>query len=309
MVGIRLVSTLAVVALIGSACTAGDAAEPAPTSTFAPLLTQGGAAPQTAAQPTTPSTTEPPPAKETTTSTTLPANECVPEPVAGFDDAGFFTQGCTVLGIDIVASSEVAPEALIAAAERIHGMLVGRLDYAAYVASSGITAAVIGADERITDLPPFQDLYEQYPGTDWRRAGRSFTATDLVPWFAGAEENLSCTTEDRYEGEDMLLRDLARTVRDYPMRALDASTDSAIESVYGRAIAAGLWRDTLAENNSDTYWMEGVQSWFDGNREADPPDTAHNHVDTRRELAEYDPALADLIRVVLGDGGFRAPCG
>jgi hypothetical protein len=41
-----------------------------------------------------------------------------------------------------------------------------------------------------------------------------------------------------------------------------------------------------------------VQSWFDNNR---PPDHDHNHVDTRQELIDYDPALADICREVFGN--------
>ncbi|MEQ9406667.1 MAG: hypothetical protein RIK87_03035 [Fuerstiella sp.] len=43
---------------------------------------------------------------------------------------------------------------------------------------------------------------------------------------------------------------------------------------------------------------EGVQSWFNNNR---PPDHDHNHVDTRQELRDYDPGLADLCKEVFGD--------
>ena len=43
--------------------------------------------------------------------------------------------------------------------------------------------------------------------------------------------------------------------------------------------------------NDREYFAEGVQSWFDNNRE---PDHDHNHVNTRAELIEYDPALAAL---------------
>ena len=41
-----------------------------------------------------------------------------------------------------------------------------------------------------------------------------------------------------------------------------------------------------------------MQSWFDNNR---PPDHDHNHVDTRKELIEYDKGLADLCQEVFGD--------
>src|SRR5690606_17564659 len=50
--------------------------------------------------------------------------------------------------------------------------------------------------------------------------------------------------------------------------------------------------------NHHEYFAEGVQSWFDNNREND---NEHNHVNTRAELIAYDPGLAALCREVFGD--------
>jgi dipeptidyl-peptidase-4 len=50
--------------------------------------------------------------------------------------------------------------------------------------------------------------------------------------------------------------------------------------------------------NHHEYFAEGVQSWFDDNRENDHD---HNHVNTRAELLDYDPGLAALCREVFGD--------
>ena len=64
----------------------------------------------------------------------------------------------------------------------------------------------------------------------------------------------------------------------------------------------GLWKGTYAGSNRDEYWAEAVQDWFDNNREND---ALHNHVNTRAELTEYDPALAQLCAEVLGDNPWR----
>ena len=61
---------------------------------------------------------------------------------------------------------------------------------------------------------------------------------------------------------------------------------------------AGLWKGKYASVNHHEYFAEGVQSWFDNNRENDHD---HNHVNTRAELLEYDPGLAALCREVFGD--------
>ena len=60
---------------------------------------------------------------------------------------------------------------------------------------------------------------------------------------------------------------------------------------------AGLWKTKYASVNHAEYFAEGVQSWFDNNR---PPDHDHNHVDTRKELIEYDAGLAALCEEVFG---------
>ena len=60
----------------------------------------------------------------------------------------------------------------------------------------------------------------------------------------------------------------------------------------------GLWKTKYASVNHHEYWAEGVQSWFSNNR---LPDHDHNHVDTRKELIEYDPGLANLCREIFGN--------
>jgi len=287
--------------LLFAACSPA-ASEETPQPTFAPLES-------TTQAPVTTTTVAPPTTGPTTTTTTLPPNECDPAPAAGPDEGGFFSQRCTVLGFEVIASAAVDSEALVAAADRFHATLVHLPEIRAALDERGLRITVIGAEERTTDLPPFADLYELYPGTDWDRTTRSFAATGAVPWVAAAEENLLCAADDRHAGEDMFLRDLARTVRDFGLREVDPAFDLAIEQTYSRVvITQGLWASTLAENNSDTYWMEGIQSYFDGNLEADPADTAHNHVDTRAELAAYDQLLFDLARTLYGSGNWRSPC-
>ena len=63
----------------------------------------------------------------------------------------------------------------------------------------------------------------------------------------------------------------------------------------------GLWSGKYAAVNHHEYFAEGVQSWFNTNRQNDHD---HNHVDTR-EIKSYDPRLASLIKEVFGDGAFR----
>lgn len=86
------------------------------------------------------------------------------------------------------------------------------------------------------------------------------------------------------------------------MARLDPGFDEQVREAHRAALAAGLWEGTYAATNHHEYWAEGVQSWFDTNRQ---PDHDHNHVDTRAELRAYDPALAALCERVFGDGDWR----
>ena len=78
---------------------------------------------------------------------------------------------------------------------------------------------------------------------------------------------------------------------------MDERFDARLKALYEEALQKGLWRDTLAAKGRIDYWAEGVQSWFDANRQSPTgkPDGVHNHVNTREELEEYDPQLAELI--------------
>jgi hypothetical protein len=207
----------------------------------------------------------------------------------GTDD-DFYRATCEQTGITIAASESVAPGALEAAADRVAALLATQPEFAAAIATTVEQVSIIGTDQRITALPEFEKLYSTHPGTDWNRLGRSFPGTEEIPVAAGAEENLLCFDSDRYQGEDMFVRDFGWTIRRFGIAAVDPQLDRSIEDAYIRAIAADLWQNTIAEVNSDQYWAEGVQSFFDANNEeTGERDQVHNQVDTRDELRVYDP--------------------
>jgi hypothetical protein len=79
---------------------------------------------------------------------------------------------------------------------------------------------------------------------------------------------------------------------------VDPTFDARLEETYKKALEKELWKGKYASVNHHEYFAEGVQSWFDNNRE---PDHDHNHVNTRAELLEYDPGLAKMCQEVFGD--------
>ena len=72
--------------------------------------------------------------------------------------------------------------------------------------------------------------------------------------------------------------------------------------MYEAALETGLWQGTYASTDHHEYWAEGTQSWFNINEEHGP---LHNHVNTRRELKDYDPDLAALLIEIYGDRKWR----
>ncbi|MBL7076812.1 MAG: hypothetical protein ISS31_05010 [Kiritimatiellae bacterium] len=79
---------------------------------------------------------------------------------------------------------------------------------------------------------------------------------------------------------------------------MDDTFDDRVKKAYDEAMAKEWWKGKYAAMNHHEYFAEGVQSWFNNNRQ---PDHDHNHVDTRKELREYDPGLAALCLEVFGD--------
>ena len=118
---------------------------------------------------------------------------------------------------------------------------------------------------------------------------------------SGAEENLLCLANDRYRGESIFLHEFAHTIADMGLVHPDASFAERLKQAYDQAMAARLWVNTYAAWNPQEYWAEGVQSYFDTNLQADPPNGIHNHVNTRAELLAYDRRLHDLIQSVFTD--------
>ena len=79
----------------------------------------------------------------------------------------------------------------------------------------------------------------------------------------------------------------------------DPTFEGRLQEAYESARAAGLFANTYAMENSQEYWAEGVQDWYNTNLEADPPNGIHNFVDTREELLDYDPTLYALVDELL----------
>jgi hypothetical protein len=214
----------------------------------------------------------------------------------------FYAKFVSAEGIPILSSAKVPDAALLMAAEIVSRMLAGRPDLAEALVAGKVRVAVMAKDELTTDIPEHSRLR---PKEYWDRRARGLGGTPFIPTTSCAEENLLGYQEDRYNGESILVHEFAHTIHEVGLARLDRDFDARLKKLFEQARQRGLWQRTYAATNHKEYWAEGVQSYFDCNLQADPPDGNHNHVRTREQLREYDPDLARLIAEVFRNNPWR----
>jgi hypothetical protein len=218
----------------------------------------------------------------------------------------FYTQRVKAGGFPIVASATVNPYALKEAVYLADLMLARRPDVREAMIKSGARLCILAWNEFTCDQPEWRWLAKNpEPGfpdisardfRDARARGMGGSATD--PFCSCGEENLLGYPGDPYSAENIFIHEFAHNIHLRGMANVDPGFDARVKAAYDAAMKAGLWKGKYAGVNHHEYFAEGVQSWFDDNRENDHD---HNHVNTRAELLEYDPGLAALCREVFGD--------
>jgi hypothetical protein len=243
-----------------------------------PCLPLVGASSTTAAPPRLPAVTTPP--KE-----------------LGLDP--FYTKYLSAHGLPVVGSSKASDHALREAAYLADKLLDHRPEVRNAMIRNKVRLAVMAYSERTTDIPEHRDLQ---PKLYWNIRARGLGASRQRPAVSCAEENLLNYKGDPYSTENIMIHEFAHAIHSMGVRTVDPTFQPRLSKVYDDAKAKGLWKGTYAISNISEYWAEGVQSWFDTNRQND---SSHNHVDTRAELKSYDPALAKLVEEVFGDDTWR----
>jgi hypothetical protein len=230
-------------------------------------------------------------------------------PVQAFRVGGvpsFYTQQASAGGFPVVASAKVSPYALKEAVYIIDMMLSKRPDVREAMVKSGARLSILAHNEFTCDQPEWawlaeekEEGFDNLSARDFRDArARGMGGSITDPYCSCAEENLLAYEGDPYSTENILIHELAHNIHLRGMINVDATFDQRVKASYDAAMKAGLWKGKYASVNHHEYFAEGVQSWFDNNRE---PDHDHNHVNTRAELLDYDPGLAALCREVFGD--------
>lgn len=206
-----------------------------------------------------------------------------------------YTKYISASGYPIIASAQVNDYALREAAYLCDMMLSKRPDVREAMVKSGSRLIIMAHNEFTTDVPEHAHLR---PKDYWDARARGLGGSQTDPVCSCGEENLLAYDGDPYFTENILIHEFAHNIHLRGMVNVDKTFDDRVKQAYDDAMKKGLWNGKYGSTNHHEYFAEGVQSWFDNNRENDHD---HNHVNTRKELLEYDPGLAALCKEVFGD--------
>jgi hypothetical protein len=191
----------------------------------------------------------------------------------------FYKKYVDVNGMPVVASGEVADEALQRTHEIVTHMLAGRPDILQAMAKHGTRLIIIGKDQVYTDMPE----YRNHPNPQYQNERvRGTGGLDITSF---GEENLLNSPLDRYDDESIAVHEFCHTI-DAALRRIDPTWQQRLRETYRHAIDKGLWKNTYTGSNQAEYWAELCQSYFDCNR---INNWNHGPIGTREQLEQYDP--------------------
>ena len=207
----------------------------------------------------------------------------------------FYAKYLDVKGIHLISSEVCSDDAMYAAYRTLTAMTdLLPEEVVKSMGDNGAKVAVMAKTEVTTDIPEHAYLKHD-PETDWDQRARGLGGDLHDPTTSCAEENVLCLEGDRYWEEDILVHEFAHAIHSLGISPVYPDFNEELQTALDAALAAGKWVDTYAGSNIYEYWAEGVQSWFNVNKERDPIDGVHNAVNTREELQTYDPVLYEII--------------
>jgi hypothetical protein len=198
----------------------------------------------------------------------------------------FYAKYIDVQGMAVLASGDVADEALERTFEIVTHLLAGRPDVLEVMVKHGTRLIIIGKDQVYTDMPE----YRNNPNPDYLNERVRGTGGLSVTSFG--EENLLNLAGDRYDDESIGLHEFCHTI-DAALGRLDAAWRQQLGKTYRSALDKGLWKNAYASSNPAEYWAEICQSYFNCNR---INNWNHIAIATREQLKEYDPDGYNLVR-------------
>jgi hypothetical protein len=204
----------------------------------------------------------------------------------------FYEKHVDANGLSVLASGEPADESLILACELLNNMMSKRDDVRLELIRRKARFAIIGKNEGTAEIPEYG--YRDRPQADIDYINERARGLGGIVASCG-EENILCLKGDRYSRESICVHEFSHTISTYGAYTADRTFESTLKSAYDAARASGILDNTYRRENLQEYWAEGVQDWYDTNDFANPPNGIHNQVNTRTELADYDPKLYELV--------------
>ncbi len=198
----------------------------------------------------------------------------------------FYKKFVDVKGMAVVASEEVADEALQRTHYLVTHLLAGRPDILETMAQNRTRLIIIGKEQVYTEMPE----YRNSPNPEYMNERVRGTGGLDVTSFG--EENLLNLPIDRYDDESIAVHEFCHTI-DAALRRIDPTWRDRLGRTYTNAIGKGLWRNAYAGSNQAEYWAEICQSYFGCNR---INNWNHASIATREQLKLYDPEGYELVR-------------
>lgn len=208
----------------------------------------------------------------------------------------FYTKYCDAGGIPILASHEVANEAMVAAWKIVTDM-VSNLSSSTRRAliSSNVRVAIIGRNQGTADIPEYAGRAKEMGAKALNKRARGLGGRIA----SAGEENLICLNKDRYRGESILIHEFAHTIWGYGVSRTDNTQkyQKRLDLAFKKAKKRNRLLNKYAGTNTSEYWAEGVQTYFGSNL---PSDIKGINSISRDGLARHDRALFDLVQDIFG---------
>jgi hypothetical protein len=196
-------------------------------------------------------------------------------------------------GVPVIASEKPVDEAIRRACLLVLDYASVRADVRDTLLRRKVRFILMAKSEKTVNFPEYAALGD----LDMRARGLG-GVTDAIC----AEENVLCDrASDRWRGESICVHEYAHTMHSGAWSVTIPDFNTRLEAAYRAALAAGKYANTYAGSKLSEYLAEGVQDWYNTNLESATPNGVHNHVNTRAELEQYDPALYAILKEVLAD--------
>jgi len=215
----------------------------------------------------------------------------VPRHLTFITKYNFYRKYTHAYGIPVISSYRPSDEALKRACYVLRFLLGDRRILRHYLYKYYGRIGIIATTEVTRTIPEHAFLPPW-----WDQRARGLGGTIAVPISTGAEENLLCLPSDRYHAEDIFLHEFSHGIQEIAARGggIPGFWERLVRQ-YNYAKRVGLWRNTYAMSTAQEYFAEGVQSFFNVNDYANPPNGIHGPINTRPKLKNYDPTLYRMI--------------